>query len=124
MAAAFFIWYPLQNVKGAKADIEDLPHPSTFLQGDDLNGFNAIETHAREYLLSEALPQLIDEVMDLGQEPTQADVEFLTTKLVRLFKETHDGIEAQRTLMMSGTRSSGSAATKSLGSPCSYTSTL
>lgn len=115
VAVAFFIWYPLQDTKTATADIGDLPDPATFLYGSDLNSFNSIEQHAREHLVNEALPQLIKEVMEPGQQPTEADVEFLTTKLVRLFKQTHDEIEDQRNRM---------ASTQSLGSPCSYTSTL
>ncbi len=119
VAVAFFIWYPLQNVREAKADIDNLPHPTTFLQGTDLNSFNAIETHARDYMLAEALPQLIDEVFDVGQEPTEDDVEFLTVKLVRLYKEAHDGIEAQKQALITSAN-----LTQDTISACSYNTSL
>ncbi len=115
LAAAFFIWYPLQNVKTAKADLGNLPHPTTFLQGTDLDSYNSLESDSREYLLSDALPQLISEVFDAGQEPTNTDVEFLTIQLVRLFKQSHDDIEEKKRLRQ---------LTQALGSPCSYNTSL
>ena len=122
MAVAFFVWYPLQDTKTATADIGDLPDPTTFLYGSDLNSFNSLEQHAREDLMAEAVPQLISVIFDVGEEPTEDDVKYLTTIMVRLFKQVHDGIEAQKLILQ--TQASDLTQDNDATSACDYGTSL
>ena len=112
---------PVVDEGGGTTQVPGNLNPENVLTGDDLANWNALTGDAREYLKAEALPQLIDEIFDVGDDPTEDDVEYLTIIMVRLFKKGHDALEAQKLLLQTTAKSS---TTQDTTSACSYSTSL